>query len=91
MNLALRKGAEHSAKALKIQNGSWPGPVASLNKPGFANPENRDSGFAHLQVLGGILRALSGKWPLTSAFFHLPRVLQDQLGFQAQLDQRARG
>lgn len=26
--------------------------MASLNKPGFAKPENRGSGFAHLQVLG---------------------------------------
>lgn len=92
MNPALRRGKDRSTKALKSKMDlgpiKWP---HQMNKPGFANPENQGSGFAHLQVLGGILRALSSNWPFTSAFFHLPRVLQDQSEFQAQLDQKARG
>lgn len=91
MNLALRRAKELSFKAPKSKMDHGPVKWPSRTKPGCANPENWGSGFAHLQVLGGVLGASLSKWPFTSASFHLPRVLQDQSGFQAQPDQRVKG
>lgn len=65
--------------------------MTALNEPGLANPENWALDLAHLQASGGAPRAPQQVGTFTSAFFPFPRVLQDQLEFQAQQDQRARG
>ena len=90
-NLALRQGGELSPRGPQNQTGTRSSPTTTLHEPGLANPENWASGPCSSPGIGRGSRAPLSIRALTSAFSHLPRVLQDQSEFQAQRDQRERG